>query len=534
MTATGVPVRAQQCLGTAGSVDDPLRPDPEAPIVHTDTNVIYAKDHGFSTGDAVIYHGTGLDLVDGTTYYVITIDPNSFRLADTYFKAAGYAGIANGDGDYDDPNDVKPISVEARSVARLDLSTTAKTSPHSLARVAAGLEDGRTYYVVAGDSSSTRALSAVRGGPAIAIRTTDTFQVFRNNGDAVNVTVSIRGGLHRIGVLGLDLAPVLSACEASEANVPLAKKTCDKRLEWLRLVVSAPLGGTHTLVAPDGTSLAATYPVAGNGASSAIARGGQGGAVDVITPTARVYYSADVTITVSATEIRAGGDITITADSTTSQAATASAGSGGAITVGETHSEVWLIKKDELGTQVNDVLDTEVDIAASTRIIAGDDLTVTAASDHTASASANSPGGGGISAKIAETTARLEFSTRITIGAQAVLTAGDALILAARSRSDVQTLSETYSVGLGAGADSDGTNDNRGAWVAADTIVTVGAGATITGESVAIGAFVDRLYARARAYATAFSPILLGVAVALAHALVEVDAVTKVEISGNA
>ncbi len=36
-----------------------------------------------------------------------------------------------------------------------------------------------------------------------------------------------------------------------------------------------------------------------------------------------------------------------------------------AITVGETHSEVWLIKKDELGTQINDVLDTEVDIAAS-------------------------------------------------------------------------------------------------------------------------------------------------------------------------
>ncbi len=84
------------------------------------------------------------------------------------------------------------------------------------------------------------------------------------------------------------------------------------------------------MVAPDGTSLPATYPVAGNGASSAIARGGQGGAVDVInSPTARVYYSADVTITVSATEIRAGGDITITADSTTSQAATASAGSGG-------------------------------------------------------------------------------------------------------------------------------------------------------------------------------------------------------------
>ncbi len=116
-----------------------------------------------------------------------------------------------------------------------------------------------------------------------------------------------------------------------------------------------------------------------------------------------------------------------------------------------------------------------------------------------------------------------------------MLTAGDALILAARSRSDVQTFSETYSVGLGAGADSDGTNDNRGAVGRCRHNSSLSEPVRPSqANSVAIGAFVDRLYARARAYATAFSPILLGVAVALAHALVEVDAVTKVEISGNA
>ena len=82
----------------------------------------------------------------------------------------------------------------------------ARTSRYTLARVLAGLQDGRTYYVVAGDSASTRGLSETRGGTAIVIRSTDTFQILRNDGAVGTFTVSIRGGTHRIGTLGLDLA----------------------------------------------------------------------------------------------------------------------------------------------------------------------------------------------------------------------------------------------------------------------------------------------------------------------------------------
>ena len=80
---------------------------------------------------------------------------------------------------------------------------------------------------------------------------------------------------------------------------------------------------------------------------------------------------------------------------------------GGGISVGEAHADT------------NVTAMTAVAIGDSTALSSGLDLTVTASSDHTVAATAKSGGGGFVSGKIAETTARIGY--RPTYGARQLL-----------------------------------------------------------------------------------------------------------------
>ena len=54
------------------------------------TTTILANNHGFSTGDPVVYDAEGnlaiAGLTDGTTYFAIRVDDNNFQLATTAGK----------------------------------------------------------------------------------------------------------------------------------------------------------------------------------------------------------------------------------------------------------------------------------------------------------------------------------------------------------------------------------------------------------------------------------------------------------------
>ncbi len=74
--------------------------------VDTSTEVITLSSHGFSTGDLVIYEdggGTALaGLTDGTIYYVIKVDANTFKVASSLANAnAGTAIDLTGTGNND-------------------------------------------------------------------------------------------------------------------------------------------------------------------------------------------------------------------------------------------------------------------------------------------------------------------------------------------------------------------------------------------------------------------------------------------------
>ncbi|MGB4891369.1 MAG: hypothetical protein WBP09_06820, partial [Propionicimonas sp.] len=277
-----------------------------------------------------------------------------------------------------------------------------------------------------------------------------------------------------------------------------------------------------------GVSLSAIYPPPGDGLSGATAKGASGGVGDFAFPTARLESSSSVTVAVNASSISAGGDLKVEALSESTQTTYADTTGGGALSVGEAHADTLT------GQGAGNAVVTSVTIGTGTVLTASDDLTVTADSDHVVSATAKSRGGGAISGKIAETTAKLTFTTTVTVNGTAKLTAGDALQVQALSTSDVQTSTDTYSVGVGAGADSDNTNDDHGAYINATTTVTVNNGAIITGRSVALNALVVKMVGKASASAVAYSPILLGVASAFANAKVQIDSQATVDINGAA
>ncbi|MGB7818284.1 MAG: Calx-beta domain-containing protein, partial [Ornithinibacter sp.] len=398
---------------------------------------------------------------------------------------------------------------------------------HTLARVLTGLEDGRSYYVVDTDTGTpgTVGLSLTRGGPAIAISTTEVVTLVRANQSLLNTIVTNRGGTHYIGTLGIDL------------------RTGPSQVNDLRLALTTfPAGFTHQLAGAGGVPLSQVFPPSGDGVSGATAKGGSGGGLDFAFPTARLFSSSSVTTTVNAASISAAGDVTITSDSQSTQSSYADAAGGGALTVGEAHANTLtgLCTSADVsdGLCSGRPVTTSVSVGSGTRITAGDDLRITAGSDHVLSAGAKATGGGAISGKIAETTARLTFSTTVTVGSSARLTAGDALTVRALSSSDVRTTTETYSVGVGAGADSDNTNDGgdgygNGAVINATTKVTVDNGALLTATSVSLQAIVTKLLGKTKASATAYSPIFFGVATAFANGNVDVTSRVEVDVNGG-
>ena len=181
---------------------------------------------------------------------------------------------------------------------------------------------------------------------------------------------------------------------------------------------------------------------------------------------------------------------------------------------------------------------TTATVASGTSIRAAHNVTILARNDHTLSSTARSVGGGVISGKIAYTYANVDNDVTISIGDTASIVADGAVTMTVDSSTTANTSSETYSVAIGSGADSDRFNDNRGVHVGssgnhADRAIEVGAGAFVKGNTLSLVAKVSKADLTAKAHATAYSPILFGVAVALAYANVTVYSDTRVHVAGG-
>ena len=466
--------------------------------------------NNLATGQAVRYtllEGPAItNLTSGGIYYVIRVTDGTntlIRLAATYCEAVGGSGpdsdpsctfnpTPDPPGPDPDPNPDDNNTPIARNP--INLTTNGDAATHRLERALGDLVSGRTYYVRAAPNSDGQV-------ELLSIPTGTT---------PVNVDGTGRGGGHAIGIVQVDLQ-VGSGTQVIYAN----------------LTSSSLPSGSHTLAGPSGASLASIKPPSGNGKSEVTVNGGSGGGINVSVPSSKINGAPQVTALLAAGTVDAGVSVKIGASAKSTAEAYANAAGGGVIEVGEAHADT-----------VFDTANTKASVANNSEVTAGQDVRVSAVSDHTISATALSKGGGIISGKIAETTARIDNDTTAAIGAGAKILAGNHVVIESTSSTSGTTSADTYSVGVGSGADSDNTNDDRGVAIgtgddASRTEASIGQGARVEGGTVDLHASVAKLVGKATAKAVSINPILLGVATAHANADVDVNSDVVAHIAGN-
>ena len=176
-------------------------------------------------------------------------------------------------------------------------------------------------------------------------------------------SVITRTGTHHIGTTGIDLA-------AGNATQSLRMN-----------LTSQPTGGEHRFFGPGGASLNSISPPPGDGLSGARGVGGSGGGVDVSVPSAKLTATFTVKAHIDAASVAADGDVSITASGASEVTTYADTAGGGVVSIGEAHADTLVTAAP-----------TDAYVGANTRITAGDDVLVSASSDHTASATARSAG----------------------------------------------------------------------------------------------------------------------------------------------
>ncbi|WP_457423984.1 right-handed parallel beta-helix repeat-containing protein [Roseateles sp. P5_E7] len=394
----------------------------------TDNDQIFFQNHGFSVGNRVTYRvepgGTAIGgLTSGTNYFVIVIDANHIQLAATRDAADPDDG--------DDDVDTTPIALSP------DKNSPANQDQHVLERqTIGGLSNGVTYYVrnIAG---STFQLAATPGGAAIEL-----------NGSG-------RVGTHRLSTPGLDL-------------------TAQTGVHQLRLDLTSAPGGNHLLRGEAGVSLRELSPPAGDGQSSAVAKGGGGGFVAVGNPDGNLVLTQNVQAFIAPALLQAGGNVDVRSSSVVNSSAYASNGGGGFVAIGDAdanndtnHSNRAYIGVDDgSGNIVGDNVVVE----------AQGHLRVSAESTLDAKVTTNADAGGFAADVDAESRGTLDDETQVVAGSNARVTARSVSL-----RSQWLHLNYTYKADADAGglyADAEATSNGS---VLPDTTTAIRSGAQVTG-----------------------------------------------------
>ncbi|HMJ85049.1 MAG TPA: hypothetical protein VK504_17830, partial [Vicinamibacterales bacterium] len=332
---------------------------------------------GFKVGDAIKVSGT---VNNNGTFTIAGVDATTLTLTLTNVVPAGTVNATVRDADH--------------------------TNTHSLSRNLKNLEDGVTYYVIDSNTADgTFGLAATRGGSAIQIDAHDDVDILQRNG-AVTQTIHpvTRGGTHLVGTVGIDLQ---AGAGTQTLYIDLSSQP-------------ASLAGQRLLGA-GGVPLNSISPPAGDGLSGASARGGSGGVGDFAFPAAGLTASPNVTASVAGgqSSIVAAGSVSIVSIAQTGVKAYGDTAGGGGISIGEAHADTLMTGLDQNGKPTDTPVSTLAQVGDGVSITAGGDFALTADSDHDVAAIARSAGGGIISGKIAETTAKLNYATRTVIGAGA-------------------------------------------------------------------------------------------------------------------
>ena len=410
------------------------------PVDSPDQDDIFIPNHGFTTGEAVVYNSSDPsravgNLVPGTVYYVIKVTNDEIRLAATPADATAGTNIA-----------LSP-----------DKSQAGKAVTHSLLpagdRPIGPLVDGDTYYVVRVDANHI-GLSATPGGALLDL-------------DATNLT-----GTSTLGTEGVDLAPTSGR-------------------QSLVIDFTSASTGANKLLGPGGQPLSTSSGLSGDGQSSANATGSGGGvffggqaanATTTAAPVVKAYVDAGN----GQTAISAGS-ITVTSHSIVNVAGHSSNESGGLVGSGESDATA------------NITNDNEAFVGDNARIAAQGDITIQATSNHITDAGARSEGGGLIDSAEANAYSEINHDTLARTGTNAQLSAGGTISI--QGLSSTQGFTDSVADASGAGADASANDTSRddtapggvriGLSGDALTQVEIGSGSQLTAPNVQLTATVD-------------------------------------------
>jgi hypothetical protein len=281
--------------------------------------------------------------------------------------------------------------------------------------------------------------------------------------------------------------------------------------------------GPQKIEGPGGVPLNVVMPPIGTGISSVLANGSGGGLVAGSSNSTTITDNPTVKAYVSTGLATAGGNVSIASVSTTHVTASAQNGTGGLVGIGDASSES------------DQTVDNEAYVDTNTRIIAGQNFTLSATTTNQSDAATRSSTGGVVSGAGAHVHSTILYTTKATINSGGdVLAAGAAQMIADTKTSQT---GNAHASGIGFGGDGhsdvtlnvggDGMNGHPPPSLSQ---VEVGSAAALTGSKAQLSATVSQLNVQSHAegYGAGF------VAIGTGSADDELHTANKVLLDSNA
>ncbi|MEE4314510.1 MAG: Calx-beta domain-containing protein [Desulfofustis sp.] len=428
---------------------------------------IAIKDHGFSIGDAVVYHSVdGADiggLVDGHTYYVMG---GGDRYTDgdghyQYYAATDYIRLAADPDDVHgwaedtdpDPDEENWVWHSATAVNVVyNNSDTAKAVTHTLRRVVdeplTGLNDGQTYYVANRDETSFQ----------LKLDPNDSGVIDIGKG-GVN-----SGGTHYFMYDGIDLTA-----------------TSGGSAQNLILDLSSPISGSFGGI---GGARGFSNPTSGDGTVTASATGATGALIEVGSADSHATQTVSTNLTVDGGAHLHGDSLTLHVGSKMGASATSDGNAGGLLAIGSAAAYATGTNTSTLVVGQDAVLD------------AVDSLTVETVQTSSVVSYAQSSRGGVIAASGGTASSTLKFGTRLEIDGE--LMAGNDVEVSNSIDNNADAEARAYGGGLGADTNVHATATISAASGFKGAEIILQDDADLSGENVRLISDIDRQ--RSRAY----------------------------------
>ena len=529
-----------------------------------DDTIQFARNHDLNPGDAVIYDdGGGVSvggLVSGDTYYVRLVDDRTIRLASS--AAAEFVptdlngstiqitdhGFQNGDVViYSAPAPTEFARIAVDEGNRISMANHGFSDGEEVVYTIDGsgnpigpLVDGGTYFVKWIDDATIQ-LAATAGGEALILDTSgtepttihrlmqpgdkplgnlgdgNTYYVINRTNDAFQLAATPGGpaitpdptgitGTHYISLEGIDLTSAGSGIQTLHFDLTGGATGDSHELLGIGGLLSSPSGSGH------------------DGVSTALATASSGGLIDVEGATTTPTVAPSLSLLVGAeARITSKGDVRLESTSVANAKSRADNTSGGAVGVGSAVANAAIEHSNK------------VTLAQTVEIHAAGTLEILAQSSNTSEITADSNGAGGYDHATAKGTAQVDYTTEVSVGGGANLTA-DTIRINSQTETSSTGWTDPDASGFAAGAKAEtrlftGSPDH-----CSTTTTTIGgSGTQLKAKTVDVAAINagHKLDARAIAAANAVGAGCKGVTEVKTYDTTEVLVQNGASVTGN-